>query len=255
MRAQEKRMTKKLKFYFEKQMKWLIEKLADLDTFKNTDDEGKKVRFIETKAIEDDIDGLLEQMPYNDKLVETMVVYSGGSLVKGGNYRIRKMKIGEVVGTFNLQTPEVKRYLQEMAELQLSNYRGAISRTTKNEVRKIVIKGAEEGASYSRISKLIQEQGKAGVFSQARGELIATREIGKAYGTGQNLVVNKYVAETGAIVVKDWLTVGDNNVRDEHRLNEEAGEIPLNDPFPGTGEDFAPSADFGCRCVSSYRTI
>jgi len=254
MRAQEKRMTtRKLKAVFNKQMKWLIDRLADVEPFKSNDDEDVKI--IKTKAIEDSINDILEEMPYNDKIVEAMTFYSGASLVKGGNYRMRKMKIGNIVGTWDLQTPEVKRYLQNMEELQLSNYKGAIQRTTKKRIRKIVIQGAENGDSYTAISKAIKAEGTAGVFSQARGELIATREIGKAYGTGQHSVVQKYVAKTGATVKKNWLTVGDDKVRPEHTMNEEDGDIPLEDNFSGTDEEFAPSDDFRCRCVSNYHTI
>jgi hypothetical protein len=50
-----------------------------------------------------------------------------------------------------------------------------------------------------------------------------------------------------AIDKKEWITAGDENVRDTHIMNQGDGCIPLENSFSGTGESYP--GEYNCRCV------
>jgi uncharacterized protein with gpF-like domain len=55
---------------------------------------------------------------------------------------------------------------------------------------------------------------------------------------------------------KIWMTSEDDKVRPEHMENEDAGSIPIAEPFPGTGDEYAPSTvDINCRCTSTTEIV
>lgn len=56
-------------------------------------------------------------------------------------------------------------------------------------------------------------------------------------------------------MVKEWATSNDELVRPDHMENQEQGQIPLEDNFSGTGDEYAPSSDFRCRCTSSTEIV
>lgn len=56
--------------------------------------------------------------------------------------------------------------------------------------------------------------------------------------------------------MKKWKTSHDEKVRRTHSENEAAGWIPLDQPFPGTGDQYGPSSnDIRCRCTSTTRIV
>lgn len=246
-----KRLAKALKYNFNRQMVWLLREVGNLPAF----NQSASVKLIDKKDVNQDVGDMLEGLPLVETMADDIVLYASGSLTRGAKARIQAMNLGRAGISFSLNHPEAVSYLEKLKSLQLSNYRGAISKTTKETIKKLLVDGANNGLSYSEISKQIQLQGEAGVFSQARGELIATREIGFAYSNGERIVVDDYVQKTGATIEKNWQTAEDANVRPEHTANQAAGWIPIDQAFPGTGEDAAPSEDFGCRCVTSYREV
>jgi hypothetical protein len=82
---------------------------------------------------------------------------------------------------------------------------------------------------------MIRDQAVEGVFSRARGELIAVTEMGRAYGAGQYGQVEEYRARFPDLVIeKMWLTARDEKVRETHQQNEDDGWIPFDAIFSGT---------------------
>lgn len=247
----EKRLVKRLKRIFDAQLIWVLKEAQKLNSFNQAED----VKMYTKKEISFDVALMLEDMPYQEDLADDLELLASQTMLRAGKAQISKMKLGSAGIVFSLNHPEAVSYLEALKELHLSNYRGSINRTTKDKIKKLLVDGANEGLSYTEVAKQITAQGKAGVFSQARGELIATREIGFAYSKGERVVVDDYVQETGAVIEKNWLTANDGSVRDTHTQNQNDGWISINDYFSGTGEDAAPSNDFGCRCVTSYREV
>lgn len=245
-----KRMARILKIKFNQQMKWLLAEASKMDAFKSS-----PVKFITKKGAKEDAKKIANRLPLVEEMTEDIVAYSSASLNRGANDGIRKLNLGRVGISFDLDNPEAVDYLEALETLQLSNYKGSISRTTKEAIQKLLVDGARDGLSYSELAKQIMDQGESGVFSYARGELISVREIGFAYSKGERIVIDEYIEETDAEMEKNWLTAGDGNVRPEHLENERAGWIPIDEKFPGTDESEAPSEDFGCRCVTSYREV
>lgn len=137
-------------------------------------------------------------------------------------------------------------------DLYLSERDGSILKTTRDELRRIISKGLEEGQSYGEIAKQIQETDPF-VFSKYRAKLIAVNEVGRAYGWANHEPARVLQGE-GYVLQKEWTTSHDDKVRETHAANEGDGPIPLDSAFSGTGDQYAPSSvDINCRCTSSHK--
>ena len=247
----ESRMANKVARRFKAQQRWLIEEMAKLSFF----EEAKGVRVLERKTLYDDVDNLLAGFPYQEELVEDIVAVARPTYKKGVSKGIEELDLGRFGVSFDMVNEEAVRYLEDLRSLHLSNFRGSIGRQTKDKIKRILIESAETGRSYSETAKLIQEQGDAGVFSRARGELIAVNQVGHAYGEGNMDIVEAFIKETGSIVQKFWQTVGDDRVTPECQANQEQGGIGMQESWP-SGDDNAPRAgNPRCRCVSTFRTV
>jgi len=80
-----------------------------------------------------------------------------------------------------------------------------------------------------------------------RKRLIATTEARDATATAREIEANDRGAK-----YKVWITVGDSRVSDIDLLNEEAGAIPINKPFPSG--HMRPPSHPNCRCTLAYYT-
>ena len=56
-------------------------------------------------------------------------------------------------------------------------------------------------------------------------------------------------------MMKEWQAKKDMKTRPTHAQNESDGMIPLDQPFSGTGDEYAPSQEFRCRCTSSTEIV
>lgn len=154
--------------------------------------------------------------------------------------------------SFDIETAPAAKYLKDLEDLMLSQNEGSILKTTRDELRRIMERGVEQGQSYGQIAKDIQAE-DPWVFSKTRAELIAVNEIGRAYGWANHEPAIELQRE-GYVLEKYWTTSHDDKVRKRHKANEAAGWIPLDRPFPGTADQFAPSTnEIRCRCTSTHR--
>lgn len=154
--------------------------------------------------------------------------------------------------SFDIETAPAAKYLADLEDLMLSQADGSILKTTRDELRRIMERGVEQGQSYGQIAKDIQAE-DPWVFSKTRAELIAVNEIGRAYGWANHEPAIELQRE-GYVLEKYWTTSHDDKVRKRHKANEAAGWIPLSQQFPGTGDQFAPSTnEIRCRCTSTHR--
>lgn len=156
--------------------------------------------------------------------------------------------------TFDIPGTPAAEYLRQLVDLHLSQRQGSILKTTRDELRKIIADGVEQGLSYGQIAKQIQETDPF-VFSKYRAKLIAVNEVGRAYGWANHEPARE-LDKQGYVLVKKWTTSRDDKVRETHRANEADGEIPLASAFSGTGDLYAPSTvDINCRCTSTHKII
>lgn len=247
---QENRLTSRVNRRFKKQESYVVNDMAGLSFFSQ-----KGVGMIETKAASEEIDALLDAMPEDEGLVEDIIAVSKPTYQTGAKKAVKELNMGRYGVSFELVNDDAVDYLENIAKIELSDFKGTINRNTKDRIRRILIEAAETGKSYNETAKLIQDQGKAGVFSRARAELIATNQVGHAYGQGNQDMVDAFVEETGSIVQKAWQTVEDDRVTPECAENEDAGWIGNTDAFPSGDEQAPRASNPRCRCTTRYRTV
>ena len=225
LRRRERGLQRKLNRELEKQKKFVIQKAKKL---------------LGKKNLSDDIDALFEEL--NDELmIEEITIASASVMKMGAEYRIKKSRLAQIGIDFTLDHPEAIKYLQTDRPLVLAK----MKQTTKEHIKPLILEAAKTGQSPQELAGLIRENH---AFSKARSLMIATNEVGTAYGHG-DWVVMKDVADKGYEVKKQWLTVGDARVTDECRANEDMGWIPFEDQFE-SGDDYAPRGDHPrCRCT------
>jgi len=122
-----------------------------------------------------------------------------------------------------------------------------INEETARRLSKIVTDGLHDQAGVPGVARNIFNDLGAdiGDMSRNRAKLIAQTETGHALGAGQR-DANKALG----VKQKEWISVGDNRVRDEHLANEADGRIPTDKEF-SDGAMFAPDG-VGCRCTTAY---
>lgn len=93
-------------------------------------------------------------------------------------------------------------------------------------------------------------------------QTLAESEYHRVYNTAVNDGVTEYIRETGAVVEKVWLTVGDDRVRDTHE-DLQGVSVGVNDRFYTFDGDSAlfpggfanAQNNVNCRCWLEYRRV
>lgn len=246
IRNQEAIKTRAIFAIFKKQKALFIEKLLAL----------QEKKAYSLKAVNDDfIDPYLDEIAKD--VPEYLLTVLPTIMVEGASESIARYidLLPDDYGlVFDLPGEPAAEYLNQLEDLMLSQRQGSILKTTRDELRGIIARGATEGSSYGEIAKQIQETDPF-VFSKARANLISVNEIGRAYGWANHQPALDLMAE-GYILEKEWQTKHDDKVRPNHVANEKAGAIPLMQAFPGTGDQFAPSTrEIRCRCTSTHKIV
>lgn len=258
---QAKRLKKRLQKHFEKQQAFVLREAKSLSFF------GRRKNAVDP-ADQKEIDLLVSRIPEKDAVADTLTLFWQASMLKGGKTIVRQLKLGEMGISFTLQNKEAIRWLNAKKvletsepgsltwskaanELRLSNYKGNIHFTTKTRIKEILVEAAEKGYSYQQTSKLIQAAGDAGLFSQARGELIATQELAGAYERGKKIPMEDFEQEfPDRKPEKRWKSVLDGRETPECRDRDAQGWKPLDWDFVGYD---TPPGHVRCRCALLYR--
>ena len=139
-------------------------------------------------------------------------------------------KVHKAAGIKDELTPEQRwaAVIKLFLEQGLSNLTNNITQTTKEEVRKILIKGMTEGWSITEMMKEIE---KAGI-NIYRAELIARTETTRAANQGAMLGA----VSTGLMTMKEWISINDNRTRRIPRdnydhLHMDGKTTPIDEPF------------------------
>lgn len=212
-----------------------------------------KTALIEIKSIESNINNFVEEVA--PEIPNYLLSVLPAIIKEGGKDSIKKYKKQLPKGynfAFDVETSPASKYLKDLEDLMLSQREGSISKTTKEKLIGIMEQGVADGKSYGQIAKEI-ESADPWVFSKTRAQLIAINEVGRAYGWANHEPAVE-LQRQGYIMEKEWTTSHDEKVRPNHTANEAAGLIPLDQAFPGTGDQFAPSInEIRCRCTSTHQ--
>lgn len=244
-----RRLEKNLRIYFGKQMRYV------LDSMKGEFPVGDSKNSLQKNTTKKELKKITDNLPYQKEVADEIVLYMGNSIERGAKKMIAQKALGRFGIGWTTVNKKAADYLGKKLSHELSDYKGNIHHTTVDGILRILYDSYEQGRSYQETSKLIQEQGQAGVFSQARGELIATREIGVAYEQGNYLPIQSLKEENpDRDVKKYWSTVGDSHVTPPHAENEDFGWVELDFIYePSGGDEHAPGSDNPrCRCTQLY---
>lgn len=152
--------------------------------------------------------------------------------------------------SFTVKNPRAVEYIDIRGLALLKE----LNTTTKDDIRKIVSAGLDNGDSYSAIaraikSKFVQYATKT-VGSKSRAEVVAITEAGKAYQAG-NFGAIQEATSTGLKFQKSWLPVSDPCPICQ--TNADQGWIDL-DAKHSSGDDH-PVAHPICRCAELYQRV
>lgn len=157
-----------------------------------------------------------------------------------------------VEGAFDVRHPDAVNWLADRSADRVAG----INNTTKSRLRTILSNAADEGWSWQRTARQIEQtfQGFSTPSTlghlRTRAELVAVTELAEAYEFGQGVVRADLIAK-GLVVEKAWLTVGDDRVEAHCRSNAGEGWIDATGSFPSGAS--APPDHPGCRCSSMSR--
>jgi len=154
--------------------------------------------------------------------------------------------------TFSLAaSPEAVAYLRDYGAKLVTK----IDETTRGYIRTQIQKALEEGWSYGKTAKAITSRyedfaiGWPQKHIQSRAHAIAVTEVGNAYSEG-GLQVAQYLQFQGLAMEKRWLTAYEPCEK-ICLPNEQAGWIPLEQPFPSG--HMRTLGHPVCRCDTLYQ--
>lgn len=250
--SNEKRLSKNLKIYFNKQMNYVLNAIrGEFPVEPTTNSLKTNTSKTKLKQIADDI-------PYQKEIAEELKLFEEDTLKRGVKTVVADFSLGRFGIGWEQVNEEAKAFIGDKLSHELSDYKGTIHANTVDKINEILYDSLVQGRSAGETSKLIQAQGDAGVFSQARGELISTREMRVAYNEGNYLPMNQLAIDNpDRQVLKQWLTVGDDRVEPTHAENEAFGWVEMDFIYTATGGDtVAPGSDNPrCRCDTIYKII
>lgn len=228
LRRKSRKLEKKVQRGLEEQKRYVIQKTK---------------KFAKEKGLSEQIDRIFAGLP-DKQMIKDIIFSAGDAMTFGALSRIKESRLGDIGITFDLDHPEAEKYLKTSRPLVLAKMKD----TVKEHIKPILIRGIEQGISPLELAKEISENF---AFSKSRSLMIATNEIGTAYGKG-NFIVMQDVEKEGYKAKKKWSTTGDDRVTDECRSNGGQGWIKLKKNF-NSGDDFAPrSSHPRCRCDTLY---
>jgi len=145
-----------------------------------------------------------------------------------------KQPQGPEVGFFDMADPKVLEFLRER-RLNLKT----VAKRNYGAVRQILYDGVAEGLGHREIAERLRDHVKK--QSHWRAERIARTEVGKAV----NHATLQAMGQSGLVEYKQWLTMQDGRVRDEHAAME-GEKVRLGAVF-SNGLEYPQEPN--CRCA------
>jgi len=175
-----------------------------------------------------------------------------GKAVINSNFEIAKSYLNYEV-KFDITTPIIDAAISSWIRVNGGQKITEISKTTMNDINKIVADGVRDGLSEREVAKLINAIAPS--KSASRSQTIARTE---AHGSsqGMSLIVAN---ETDIKMVKVWLSDFSENSREEH-MDVDGQTRPLAQAFEVDGEQLEYPGDpsgsaenvINCKCVIGY---
>jgi hypothetical protein len=133
-----------------------------------------------------------------------------------------------------------------------------VTKTTKEQIRKVLEQSVNEQLSHKQTAKLILEKSDA-IDTKKRALLIARTEN----AVGSNLGAVYAVKSSGLVLYKKWIArSGDSRTRDAHAGMIDTTPIPMDQPFEVGGEKMMQPGDSSlgakahnicnCRCTVAF---
>ena len=170
-------------------------------------------------------------------------------------YRARrasmKKQFAELDLEFSVKNEAIDEYMNNWTKINLSDFKGSISRTTKSDVISIFQEAYAKQTSIADIQKEINAL-EPNLFDMARAKRIAVTEMWNAFEAG-NAIPIKEAINMWQKAEKMRSTVWDMKVDDICAMNEQDGWIPF-DQAHSSGDDM-PLAHCNCRCTELYRFV
>jgi len=213
---EERLMIAKLQPYFEAQLKQVLSNLRKY-----------------SKSVKIDISFILFSLSqWNSKLIKIMHPLVQASVIGGAESLIQDFGLDI---TFDISNPFIGDFFS-MRENKIKH----INRETFDKLTKSLTEGINSGETIKELSARVE-----GVYSEAKGSrarMIARTETNVANNFGHMAAMQQAHIER-----KEWVTAGDEDVRETHEMNEAEGCVGFHSEFNGTGEQYP--GEVNCRCV------
>ncbi len=129
-----------------------------------------------------------------------------------------------------------------------------VSNTTQNRINRVIHSGISDGLSRDEIADNIEEA-TGGRIGEARARIISETEVHSASNAGEL----ESVKSLDLPLKKEWLSMNDELVRDDH-MEANGEEVELDESFDVGDEELeypgdpngSPAQTVNCRCVMIY---
>jgi len=168
------------------------------------------------------------------KIIATLKPIILANVVKGGESLAIDFNLF-AKGEFEANSIFIENFFKSR-EMLIKN----INKTTFKKLITTINEAVNNGETITEISQKVE-----GVYAEAKGfrsRNIARTEVNTSVNFGHMEAMRQ-----AAIEEKEWITAGDEMVRDTHIMNQNDGCIPLENSFSGTGE--SSPGEYQCRCV------
>ncbi len=168
------------------------------------------------------------------KIIATLKPIVLANVVKGGESLAIDFNLF-IEGEFEANSIFIEDFFKSR-EMLIKN----INKTTFKKLTTVINEAVNNGETITDISKKVE-----GVYAEAKGfrsRNIARTEVNTSVNFGHMEAMRQ-----ADIDKKEWVSAGDEKVRETHIQNQGDGCIPLENSFSGTGESY-PS-EYQCRCV------
>lgn len=156
------------------------------------------------------------------------------------------LRSGAVVASdMNLNFGLLHGNLLRYARKQTATMITGVNKNTASLVSDIIQGGIDANASTREIARLISE---ATGFNRSRAQLIARTETTKAFNGAPTESLSVLAQTSNRSFTKEWSTVGDDRVRDEH-VDLEGEKVDIDEEF-SNGLQYPSEPN--CRCTLLY---
>lgn len=153
---------------------------------------------------------------------------------------------------FEMDNVEAKKMLEEVS----TKYITSVTETTRDQIKKVLTDGTDEGVSVGEMATRIRE--KFAEINEGRAKTIVRTETLTAVSMGQQLRIDQFKEEfpdDSKRLLKKWISSQDEKVRDSHDELDNEPAIPIDEAYsnglmyPRDTDAKDASEVINCRCT------